>query len=116
MTTDWIIYGVVIHLFCDWFLQNDWMAHNKASLSTSWAGWVHGLIHIAGMVLVFPYWWAVAIGLLHIVIDTRHPLVWWRRVFRQTTTGEVALHIAIWEDQVAHVVVIALVALLRGIR
>lgn len=117
MTTQLILYGILIHLFCDWFLQNDWMARNKAKLSQSWAGWVHGLIHLAGLVLVFPYWWAVVIALLHIIIDTRKPLAWWRRVYRQTTdpANPASLHVAMWEDQVAHFIVIALVALLMTV-
>ena len=111
--TDLIILGIVIHLFCDWLLQNHWMANNKMWLSRSSAGWVHGLIHLFGMALIFPYWWAVVIGILHIIIDTRVPLIWWRRAYRQTSdpANPFSIHVAIWSDQVAHITVIALVAL-----
>lgn len=111
--TDLIVYGVLVHLVCDWFLQNDWMARNKANL-THPAAWVHGGIHFVGMLLIFAPFWAISIAILHMLIDTRVPLVWWRRVYHQTTTGDVALHVAIWEDQVAHVVVVAIAALLSG--
>ena len=33
--------ALVAHLVADWLLQNDWMAHQKTSLSHS-AAWVHG--------------------------------------------------------------------------
>jgi hypothetical protein len=123
---DLIIYGIVVHLFCDWMLQNDWMAREKMWLSRSWAGWLHGLIHFVGVLLVFPFWWALVIALLHIVIDTRVPLKWWRGFYRQTSLPKavhdpldeddalkiaVASQVAIWGDQVAHITVIALVAL-----
>jgi hypothetical protein len=62
--------------------------------------------------LVFPPPVALAIGVIHYIIDLRFLLRWWRRVFRQTTTGDVALHVAIWGDQVAHIAVIAAAALL----
>lgn len=112
MSADLIVYGFVVHLFVDWLLQNEWMAVNKMWLSRSWAGWVHGLLHLFGAALVFPYWWAVVIGILHIVIDTRVPLIWWRRVYRQTTNpnNPFSIHVAIWGDQTCHIVVIALVA------
>lgn len=108
-----IVYGVVIHLVCDWLLQNDWMARNKASL-THPAAWVHGGIHLIGMMLIFAPIYALAIAIVHMLIDTRVPLAWWRRIYRQTSTGDVALHVAIWTDQVAHVAVIAVMALAVG--
>lgn len=111
--SDLIVYGIVIHLVCDWLLQNEWMALNKTNLTRP-AAWVHGGIHFAGMLLIFAPWPALALALVHMLIDTRVPLTWWRRVFRQTDTGDVALHVAIWTDQVAHIAVIALIALLSG--
>lgn len=108
-----IVYGIVVHLVCDWLLQNDWMARNKANL-THPAAWSHGGVHLVGMLLIFAPWYALAIALTHMLIDTRVPLMWWRRVYRQTDTGDVALHVAIWTDQVAHIAVIALAALWAG--
>jgi hypothetical protein len=108
---DLIVYGIVIHLIADWLLQNDWMAANKA-IPFHPAGNVHASIHAVGMALIFDWEVALAIGVIHYFIDLRFPLRWWRRVFRQTTTGDVALHVAIWGDQVAHIAVIAVIALL----
>ena len=103
--SDLLILGIVAHLVADWLLQNDWMARNKASLRHA-AAWVHGAIHFALMLLVFAWPVALLVALTHMLLDTRRPLAWWRRAFRQTREGDVALHVAIWGDQVAHVVTI----------
>lgn len=109
--SDLIILGIVIHLVCDWLLQNHWMATNKANLRHP-AGYVHAGIHTLGLLLVFPPAWALAIGIIHLLVDTRVPLIWWRRVFRQTTEGPYAVPVAIWGDQVVHITVITIVAYL----
>ena len=41
------------------------------------------------------------------LIDTRVPFRWWRNTFRMTTDGPNAAHVAIWSDQVLHVLCIA---------
>lgn len=107
--------GLAWHWIADWILQNDWMARNKSSLFHA-ASWVHSGIHLIGLLVIFyPIWWvAVFIGVTHILIDTRLPLVWWRKFYRQTTIGDVALHVALWGDQVAHITVLAIAALLIG--
>lgn len=110
-----LLWGIVAHLIADWFFQNHWMAQYKTNL-THPAAWVHGGIHLLFTALVFP---PIAVALIvaaHMLIDTRRPLIWWRRVYRQTTTGEFAIHVAIWEDQVTHIAVIALTALLVTVR
>lgn len=111
--TSLLLWGIAIHLFCDWLLQNDWMARNKASLKHS-AAWVHSGIHLIGLLLIFPPLAAVAIALSHLLIDTRLPLVAWRNIFRQTRTGPAALHVTMWSDQVAHITILALAALIIG--
>lgn len=105
--------GFVLHLFCDWILQNHWMAQNKSSLKHS-AAYVHSGLHFLGLLLIFPWYAALIIAILHLLIDTRVPLAFWRGFFRQTQEGDVALHIQIWSDQVTHVVVLAIVALMIG--
>lgn len=110
-----LLWGIVIHLFCDWILQNHWMAQNKSNLLHP-ASYVHSGIHLVGLLLIFPWYAALAIALSHLLIDTRKPLLWWRVFFRQTQTGDVALHVALWSDQVAHIVVIAIAALIIGAR
>jgi hypothetical protein len=116
-TTDLLLWGIVIHLFCDWILQNDWQARNKSSLKHP-AAYVHSGIHLAGLsLLVFfgvPWYFPVIVAITHILIDTRKPLAWWRSFFKQTTEGPVALDVALWSDQVAHITVLAIVALIIG--
>lgn len=112
-TTDLLIWGIVIHLGVDWFLQNHWMAANKSSLRHP-AAWVHSGSHAIAMLLIFPPIGALLVGILHILIDTRRPLAWWRNFYRQTREGDVVLHMAFWQDQVAHILVIAAVVLILG--
>lgn len=109
--TEYAFWGILLHFISDWIFQNQWINDNKKNL-THPAGWIHGLIHLGFMLLLFPFLWALLIALLHIIIDTRHPLNWWKRVYRQTTTGEAAMHVSIWEDQVVHILIIGAVALL----
>ena len=106
-----LTWGIAIHLFCDWLLQNDWMARYKSDLRHP-AAYVHSGIHFLGLLLIFSPLIALLIAIIHLLIDTRVPLIWWRRIFRQTTIGDVALHVALWGDQVAHITVIAIVAYL----
>jgi hypothetical protein len=110
--------GILCHLVADWFFQNDWMAKNK---SDPWhiAGWVHAGIHASILLLVFPVWAALLVGIIHWVIDLRSPLDWWGKFSRQTRHDpnvefpvmDIGMEVAFWRDQVAHFVVIALVAL-----
>lgn len=101
---------------------------------------VHGLIHTVAAGIVFGYWVGVAIGLTHIAIDTGKPVAWWSRLMRQTQPGGLAVHAAdegamrrheapvgrttslydigtevrFWTDQVFHIAVIAVAALIVG--
>lgn len=112
--TEFVMWGLVAHLVADWLLQNDWMAVNKCNLVHP-AAWVHGAIHAAAMMLVFPWPWAVVIGLAHMVIDTQVPLSWWRAAFGQINDSTVqAWTISVWNDQALHVAVMALVAVVVG--
>ena len=102
------INGFVAHLIADWLFQNHWMANKKTSL-THPAAWAHGAIHFVAMLFVFSWPIALALALAHMLIDTRSPLAWWRKVYRQTTIDmheHAGWHVAIWGDQVAHVVVL----------
>jgi hypothetical protein len=131
-----LLWGIVIHLFCDWVLQNHWMAENKYRfagprdylrflgpapvgegplfLLPHPAAFVHASIHGVTLLLIFPWPSALIIAVIHLLIDTRVPLSWWRKFYKQTTTGDMALHVAIWGDQVLHIFVLAIVALLVG--
>ena len=55
---------------------------------------------------------ALALGVVHLLIDTRKPLEVWSRVIGQTTEGPVAVPLHIWRDQVLHVTTIAVAALI----
>lgn len=138
-----LIWGIVVHLACDWMLQNEWMAVNKMKRrvpamrpgdglitpprmyqpSARWwdrhpAAYVHSGIHLAGMLLVFPWWAAVVIATTHLLIDTRVPVVWWSQLIRQTQPDpsrfplmDIGADVRIWVDQVWHIAVVALTAL-----
>jgi high-affinity K+ transport system ATPase subunit B len=115
LATQLCVWGIVAHMVADWFLQNEWMALNKVSLRHP-ASWVHSAIHFAALCFVF--WWPVALALAvsHLLIDTRVPLIWWRRLYRQTTEGPVMIPFAMWQDQAAHIIAIGAAALLVGLR
>lgn len=109
--TELLVWGGMLHLIADWGLQNEWMAINKVSLRHP-AAWVHGGIHASALLLVFAPLWALGLGLLHMAIDTRVPRAWWSTRFRQTTAGEMGVHVALWLDQVMHLACIGAAALL----
>lgn len=108
--TDLLTWGIVAHLVADWLLQNEWQAMNKVSLKHL-AAYVHSGIHTLALACVFPWPAAFALGVSHLLIDTRRPLQWWRALIRQTREGPLAVHVAIWGDQVAHISMLALAAL-----
>ncbi len=104
---------LIVHLVADWFLQSDWMSVNKTSL-THPAAWVHSGIHAAGNLLVLPLMPALVISVSHLLIDTRKPLIWLRQIFGQNPQGVVAPVFEIWQDQAAHLIILATAALLLG--
>jgi hypothetical protein len=95
-----------MHLIGDWVLQNDWMAVNKQNLKHP-AAWIHVAIHVVLLFIVLGWPGAVVLGALHMMIDTRIPFRWWTGIFKMTTEGPLANHVAIWTDQVFHVLCIA---------
>lgn len=108
-----LLWGLVAHLVADWILQNAWMAEHKTDLRHP-AGYVHAGIHGLALALVFPWPAAVVLAVAHLLIDTRKPLEWWRKFYRQTTEGPAFVPFAMWQDQVAHVVCLALAAAAVG--
>lgn len=101
----------IAHLIADWLFQNDWMAKNKAKVFHP-ATWVHALIHAVLLGIAIGWLGGLVLALIHILIDTRAPLNWWRGFFRQTTDGPYAALTAVWADQVLHLVTIAIWVLL----
>lgn len=128
--TGLMMWGLVAHLIADWPLQNDWMANNKATSLKANA--VHSGIHGVLLALVFG-WVALPLAVLHGMIDTRKPVVWWSQLMRQTQPAghvveagypsdksglvkpvmlfDVGLEVRFWTDQVFHIVTIAVAAL-----
>lgn len=109
--TPYVVWGIVLHLFADWILQNEWMALEKVSLRSA-ASWVHGAIHLAAMWLIFPWPIAVVLAAVHIGVDTRVPLAWWRVVYKQTREGPSFIPFAMWQDQTLHITSIAVAAII----
>lgn len=148
-----MIWGLVAHLVADWPLQNDWMANNKAARRqrhnpttmtgergtpyTVWwdrhpAAYVHALVHLWLLLLVFG-WVAFPLAVVHLLIDTRKPVIWWSKFIGQTQpkgesavtfrreghtmTGplyDVGTEVRFWTDQVFHIICIAVAALVIG--
>jgi succinate dehydrogenase/fumarate reductase cytochrome b subunit len=68
-------------------------------------------IHTVGLLLVFPWPVALLIGISHLLIDTRKPLIWWLRFVKRMPRSSNHQNIEVWVDQVMHITVLALVAL-----
>lgn len=113
--TELLVWGIVAHLVADWLLQNEWIAENRADFGHP-ASMVHMYAHFFVTSFVFPIYVAAPIAVLHGAIDTRKPLQWWAKFYKQTTdpANPVSLHVAIWTDQVAHIAVLAIAALLAS--
>lgn len=113
------IVGLLAHIIADWFLQNDWMAQYKVSLKHP-AAWIHSGIHFLCFWPVIGFPMAGFVFVTHILIDTRVPLNWWKRVYRMKSYDPkqepgsmwnvIASQVAFWQDQMAHVLVIAIAA------
>lgn len=113
LATNLLVWGTLAHWVADWPLQNSWMAINKVKL-THPAAWVHGLIHFGMLALVFPLPFAAGLAVAHMLIDTRVPLDWWRKIFHFTADEPMRTHVAIWLDQIAHIISIGIAALIVG--
>lgn len=113
--TGLMVWGSVAHAIADWPLQTDWMSAHKAArrrrphpnpgpdlydksatVPGPWwdrhpAAYTHAGVHLVFLLPVFGLL-AVAIALVHLVIDTRTPVAWWSRLVRQTQpSGQQAL-------------------------
>lgn len=124
--TGLMIWGLVGHLIADWPLQNDWMANKKTSLKHP-AAYMHGFIHAWVLGFVFG-WVSIPLAIVHMLIDTRKPVVWWSKLVGQTQprnprydTGheivvlmDPGMEVRFWTDQVFHIMCVAVAALLIG--
>lgn len=130
--SDLLVWGIVAHLIADWPLQNEWMASKKQWPFLYWAAWVHAGIHMVLLSFIFG-WVAVPLAIVHLIIDTRYPVVWWSEWIKQTQPKglivrcvydpqqdeagvapmyDVGLEVRFWTDQVFHIMCIAVAALL----
>lgn len=107
------IKGLIIHLLVDFFLQSDWIAQHKTNLRHP-AAWLHGALNVIGNLLVFSPAIAISLGLTHMLIDMRYPLIWWRGLFKQDPHGEAGRIFIILQDQAAHVILLGVAVLLSG--
>ena len=112
-----LIWAVTIHMVVDWMLQTDWMARNKTNLRHP-AAYVHSGLHALGLMLVFPWFLALGVGVTHLLIDTRKPVTWWIETIKQMPrTTPLFTTVEIWLDQIFHVLVLLLaVIILPNIR
>lgn len=104
--TDLLVWGIVVHLIADWLFQTEWMASYKGNLRHP-ASWVHSGIHTIGLFLVFAWPLALLIGITHLLIDTRKPLLWWLKVIKQIPSDTHFPIVEIAVDQVMHITVLA---------
>ena len=79
--TELLVWGAALHLAVDWLGQNEWIADHKHRLVHP-AGYVHAAAHGGAQALLFPAPYAAALGLAHLVTDTRQPLRLWKRSSR----------------------------------
>jgi hypothetical protein len=99
--------ALVAHLVADWLLQNNWMAQHKYQLRHP-AAWVHGAIHALCLTWALGWQGGVVLSLVHMLIDTRIPVGWWMRNFKDSAHLPESREIAVWADQVLHIATIAL--------
>jgi hypothetical protein len=98
--------GLVAHLVADWILQNDWMARNKTSLRHP-AAWTHAAIQALCLGLALGWLAGLVLGFIHLLVDTRVPVIWWIRVFKKCGKAPEAVLIAVWLDQTVHIACLA---------
>jgi len=110
-TTALLVWTVLAHLIADWLLQNEWMVCHKCDLRHP-AGWVHGVTHSLLLALILAWPLALLIGFIHVLIDTRRPVQWWKLLMGKTQSGPQTVLVEMWVDQVMHVTVLAGVLLL----
>lgn len=114
LAIDVLLWAVIIHMIVDWLLQTDWMARNKINLRHP-AAYVHSGMHALGLMLVFPWWMALGVGVTHLLIDTRKPVTWWIETIKQMPPSTpVYMHVEIWLDQIFHILMLVLAVLILG--
>lgn len=112
IAADILVWATAIHMAMDWLFQTDWMARNKTNLRHP-AAYVHSGLHTLGLLLVFPWFIALGVGISHLLIDTRKPVTWWiesvKQMPRSTPTYT---HVEIWLDQIFHMAMLVIAVLI----
>ncbi len=98
--------ALAAHLTADWILQTDWMARNKTSLRHP-AAWTHAGIQALCLGLALGWQAGLALGFIHLLVDTRVPVLWWMRWFKGCEKAPEAGRIALWLDQAVHLLCLA---------
>jgi len=81
-----------------WLFQNDWTAIGKRDVRHP-AGYIQRRYARPRSRRSSHPPAAVALGVVHFVIDTRVPLRWWAKVVVQPQEGVIAEVLHIWRDQ-----------------
>jgi hypothetical protein len=105
--------ALAAHLAADWVLQTDWMARNKTSLRHP-AAWTHAGIQALCLGLALGWQAGLGLGFIHLLVDTRVPVLWWMRCFKRCDKAPEAGRIALWLDQAVHLLCLALWVALFG--
>jgi len=115
---EWLI---VVHLVADWVLQTEYQALNKAEGKFfNRALWAHCVNYTACFIPVIfwgnlPVWWLLWILSTHLFLDRRWPIIWIRLHVHHDSPENIAksFWLTIAVDQVAHILVLAVVAAAR---
>ena len=112
IAADILVWATAIHMAVDWLFQTDWMARNKTNLLHP-AAYVHSGLHTLGLLLVFPWFIALGVGISHLLIDTRKPVIWWMNTVKQIPrSSPIITHVEIWLDQIFHMAMLVIAVLL----
>ena len=112
IAADVLVWAVIIHLVVDWLLQTDWMARNKTNLRHP-AALVHSGLHTLALLLIFPWWLALGVGISHWLIDSRGPVTWWTsKIKKMPPSTPTYLTVEIWMDQIFHLLMLVLAVLI----
>ena len=112
IAADILVWATAIHMAVDWLFQTDWMARNKTNLRHP-AAYIHSGLHTLGLLLVFPWFIALGVGISHLLIDTRRPVIWWMNTVKQMPqSSPIITHVEIWLDQIFHMAILVIAVLL----
>ncbi len=102
LQTSIFVWAMMVHLVADWLFQTEWMVANKSNL-THVAAWVHSGIHALGLLLIFPWYLAMGVGITHLLIDTRIPVKCWMTTSKGVPKSAATFcQVELWLDHAFH--------------